>query len=242
MANGIQCPNCGYENSADARFCQGCGKSVVMKCPRCGTENSLEAKFCKGCGISLENAAIGLNLTRAQQWADYFTKQGFGLHPSWIEAFDVLLQEGGDPQLGENREIIILPMLISNKDAWIRTVEFHLGPENIWRINRGAMLVTSWRFLVIDDQTNEWGAWFYDNLKDIEINKQILTLRSTKDNIIKIYFALPKPGFGSFMLAAVTDSIAKTRSGSRAFYRARAETDAIYAEVVRFFVEICNSQ
>jgi len=55
------CKGCGYENDADAIFCQGCGtkiqeqkspteNSTMLACHSCGTKNKLQASFCKKCG------------------------------------------------------------------------------------------------------------------------------------------------------------------------------------------------
>ena len=63
------CPHCGAQNSAKARFCKVCGKSVAApmltgaprpaappgerQCPVCGATLSETAKFCKACGTSM---------------------------------------------------------------------------------------------------------------------------------------------------------------------------------------------
>lgn len=51
---GVTC-SCGAVNPVTAKFCQSCGKPVVIpgKCPSCGHQNAPEAKFCQNCGAPL---------------------------------------------------------------------------------------------------------------------------------------------------------------------------------------------
>ena len=53
---GIRCPNCGYMNLPNAKFCMNCGAplNVPRKCPNCGAEVPAGAKFCPNCGAKLE--------------------------------------------------------------------------------------------------------------------------------------------------------------------------------------------
>lgn len=52
---GVTC-SCGAVNPVTAKFCQNCGKPVVIpgKCPSCGHQNEREAKFCQNCGKPLD--------------------------------------------------------------------------------------------------------------------------------------------------------------------------------------------
>ncbi|PZP59587.1 MAG: adenylate cyclase [Azospira oryzae] len=48
---GNPCPQCGSANTAEARFCQQCGASLLpAKCAGCGAELAAGAKFCGQCG------------------------------------------------------------------------------------------------------------------------------------------------------------------------------------------------
>jgi ribosomal protein L40E len=53
------CPECGKNNSNNAKFCNGCGRSFVdnsdIYCPKCGEKNSRNSRFCQGCGVGLDN-------------------------------------------------------------------------------------------------------------------------------------------------------------------------------------------
>ncbi len=55
MAAG--CPNCGHENPAGAKFCNGCGAALAGSCPACGASNAPGARFCSECGSPLSAAA-----------------------------------------------------------------------------------------------------------------------------------------------------------------------------------------
>lgn len=45
------CPNCNAANLESARFCQGCGASLVgTTCTSCGAALAVGAKFCGQCG------------------------------------------------------------------------------------------------------------------------------------------------------------------------------------------------
>src|SRR5262245_40828293 len=53
----MTCSQCGHENPAGARFCNGCGSALESPCPRCGKPNPAGSRCCNGCGGSLEAAA-----------------------------------------------------------------------------------------------------------------------------------------------------------------------------------------
>ncbi|MBN1921954.1 MAG: zinc ribbon domain-containing protein [Anaerolineae bacterium] len=53
----MQCPQCGFENREDARFCKRCGHvlqgaspPVILTCPVCGAALKPGARFCARCG------------------------------------------------------------------------------------------------------------------------------------------------------------------------------------------------
>src|SRR5512140_1886949 len=64
----MKCPNCSFENQADARFCQNCGQPLERRCSQCGTANAPEARFCKQCGTALA-AGAGDKLSAMRQSA-----------------------------------------------------------------------------------------------------------------------------------------------------------------------------
>src|SRR5712692_2125519 len=59
------CPNCGYDNPAGAKFCNGCGASLLGSCPSCGASNAPQARFCSECGTPLGDTALELNAAPA---------------------------------------------------------------------------------------------------------------------------------------------------------------------------------
>jgi class 3 adenylate cyclase/tetratricopeptide (TPR) repeat protein len=50
----MKCLNCSFENSADAKFCEHCGKPMERACPNCAYPVSAVARFCKNCGFDLK--------------------------------------------------------------------------------------------------------------------------------------------------------------------------------------------
>ena len=66
----MSCPWCGYENSADARFCGDCGRVLRFgaRCVACGIGNPEQNRFCDACGVPLEKpspATADLSATSA---------------------------------------------------------------------------------------------------------------------------------------------------------------------------------
>jgi len=53
----MKCPNCSFENAADAKFCENCGQPFERVCPNCGKPVSANSKFCKNCGFNLVGVA-----------------------------------------------------------------------------------------------------------------------------------------------------------------------------------------
>src|ERR1700730_3467519 len=49
----MRCSNCGADNRASARFCEGCGAPLPLSCLSCGTPNRAGAKFCDSCGQAI---------------------------------------------------------------------------------------------------------------------------------------------------------------------------------------------
>jgi class 3 adenylate cyclase len=66
----MKCPNCSFENAADARFCENCGQPFERICPKCGTPNSPTAKFCKKDGFNLQTAQAETRAAQVTRTAD----------------------------------------------------------------------------------------------------------------------------------------------------------------------------
>ena len=49
----MRCSNCGAENRATAKFCDGCGTELPLICSACGASNRVGAKFCDSCSAAL---------------------------------------------------------------------------------------------------------------------------------------------------------------------------------------------
>ncbi|HSB90058.1 MAG TPA: adenylate/guanylate cyclase domain-containing protein [Anaerolineales bacterium] len=53
----MNCPNCGFDNNSDARFCENCGQPLERACPNCGQAVSAGARFCRHCGFDQTTGA-----------------------------------------------------------------------------------------------------------------------------------------------------------------------------------------
>ncbi|MGH9037923.1 MAG: ATP-binding protein, partial [Acidimicrobiia bacterium] len=49
----MDCPVCGHDNRAQAKFCEECGAPLVRTCPGCGEDVRPAARFCDACGHTL---------------------------------------------------------------------------------------------------------------------------------------------------------------------------------------------
>ena len=49
----MNCPACGCDNRAEARFCSGCAAPLQPDCPSCGARNEPGARFCDQCATPL---------------------------------------------------------------------------------------------------------------------------------------------------------------------------------------------
>src|SRR4051794_15236091 len=53
----MQCPQCGFENRAGAKFCRECGTRFEAACPACGAKIEAGSKFCDECGATTSTAS-----------------------------------------------------------------------------------------------------------------------------------------------------------------------------------------
>jgi len=49
----MQCPECQFDNPAEAKFCNECGRKLDISCPSCSNLNPAGSKFCNECGHNL---------------------------------------------------------------------------------------------------------------------------------------------------------------------------------------------
>ncbi len=64
-----QCPNCGFNNPDQMRFCGMCGTALVKVCARCQFANPTSFRFCGMCGAPLEETERGTPSTLASAFA-----------------------------------------------------------------------------------------------------------------------------------------------------------------------------
>lgn len=66
----MKCPNCSFENAADARFCENCGQPLEVSCPNCGSPVSPQAKYCKICGFDLSRGEMTMRAATVTRTKD----------------------------------------------------------------------------------------------------------------------------------------------------------------------------
>lgn len=76
----MQCPQCRYESPAAAKFCQECGRRLVLHCPACGFEALPAAKFCPECGHSLRQSASATGAGQPLEASQAYTPRHLAEH------------------------------------------------------------------------------------------------------------------------------------------------------------------
>ena len=62
----MRCPNCQFDNRANAKFCIECGEKLELSCPQCGNASGHFAKFCDECGFDFGKADRPLYIDYSQ--------------------------------------------------------------------------------------------------------------------------------------------------------------------------------
>jgi len=52
----VNCPSCGHENRANAKYCEECATALKRLCTNCGTELRAASKFCDECAAPVAQA------------------------------------------------------------------------------------------------------------------------------------------------------------------------------------------
>ena len=67
VQTGAKCGACGRISDKEAKFCAGCGQSLIEPCGECGKPVLLTQKFCSICGCNLE-ALLQKRVEEVQGW------------------------------------------------------------------------------------------------------------------------------------------------------------------------------
>jgi ABC-type oligopeptide transport system substrate-binding subunit/class 3 adenylate cyclase len=127
----MNCPQCGTENPAGAKFCFECGARLAVACPLCGTTLPMQAKFCPECGAP----QLAVPPQEAQpSAADTFGAKLQRLLPK--EYAERLLATRG--QVGRERRTVTI--LFSDVKGSTAMAE-DLDPEDVMEIMDGAFEV-----------------------------------------------------------------------------------------------------
>ena len=54
----MKCPQCGFDNRTQAKFCEECAAPLARVCANCGTQLSATAKFCPECAHPVAAGAV----------------------------------------------------------------------------------------------------------------------------------------------------------------------------------------
>lgn len=54
----MKCPQCGFDNRTQAKFCEECAAPLARACANCGTQLSATAKFCPECAHPVAVGAV----------------------------------------------------------------------------------------------------------------------------------------------------------------------------------------
>lgn len=120
----MRCSNCGYENSAGAKFCEECGAGLTRVCPRCGHESGPAAKFCSECGAPL-GAWPQASPAAPIQYTPPYLAERILVEQAALEA------RGGDTSgAGERKTITVLFADMAGSTALIHD----LDPEEVDRL------------------------------------------------------------------------------------------------------------
>ena len=64
----MRCGDCRQENSAGARFCNGCGAPLRAVCASCAAPNPPGSRFCRECGSALDAGPAGFRPVSPQSY------------------------------------------------------------------------------------------------------------------------------------------------------------------------------
>jgi class 3 adenylate cyclase/predicted ATPase len=84
----MRCPNCGFDNPEEMKFCGECGTPLQLqhRCTRCGFENPPRFKFCGACGTPLIGQPRASPSTPAHEQRDAEAAQPLQVTPPSAES------------------------------------------------------------------------------------------------------------------------------------------------------------
>jgi class 3 adenylate cyclase/tetratricopeptide (TPR) repeat protein len=122
----MQCPECGTDNPARAKFCLTCGKKLIEVCPQCGKNLPAGSKFCLECG-----ARVAIPETAPLNGSAALTQAVLRQIPK--EYAERLLATRGQPH-DERRTVTILFCDVKGSTAMVGK----LDPEDAKEVIQGA--------------------------------------------------------------------------------------------------------
>jgi len=194
----LRCSFCSTTNTEDSRYCQSCGKEIVlsvMKCKRCGTSNGTSATFCKSCGTQLADATLGITPDRAARWWGFFCEVDF-YNQLWVDkaigrqVHDkcLALRNEKYPDINWESVALAIPVVSSN---W--SIQFVDVKRN--RVTSGLILCTTTATIIFDLLSKQLWQIFYRDIKSIEFQDWIMCMALHTGEVIK--FHIKEPGTAS---------------------------------------------
>jgi len=121
----MKCPECQFENSEDAKFCNECGSKLEIVCSECGKRNKPGSKFCNECGLNLKSPAEPppIDYTQPQSYTPKFLADKILTTRSSIE--------------GERKLVTVLFADVANYTS----IAEKLDPEEVHQIMDGCFKI-----------------------------------------------------------------------------------------------------
>jgi hypothetical protein len=129
----MECPQCGFENQVEAKFCTECGRKLEKVCPVCGQKNLPGGKFCQECGESLIGTAAPAPRPEPTQ---YIPRTDFNNPQSFTpKAIAEKILASRPAMEGERKQVTVL----FSDVAGFTAMSEHLDPEEVHQIMEGGL-------------------------------------------------------------------------------------------------------
>lgn len=189
-----RCPNCGYLNPDDSRFCQKCRACLVRICRQCLAENSIQADYCKRCGTKISEAKLGLTKEVAEKWWNHFcqysgyttlwTQQGYArsIYATSVKLEDTI--EPSRPQMGH----LAFSLPIASRDWCIRLLQWQTE-----QVVFGSFSTYTTGLTICDLERKSIRRMFYDEIKEVAIGDDSVNLQLTSGDTLTLHIRVPRP-------------------------------------------------
>ena len=142
----MNCPQCGFENDSEKKFCVECGERLTLRCPGCESELKGIEKFCGECGHDLSKAkdTPPIDYSQPQSYTPKFLAEKILTTRSSIE--------------GERKLVTVLFADVANYTS----IAEKLDPEEVHQIMDGCFKILMDEIHKYEGTINQFtgdGAW-----------------------------------------------------------------------------------